>query len=157
MSYVEFVDAMTKNSVNNSNIENFKEDCIIEIMGEQDLLVHPFYFKNDNHNVLRLLFDDVDTELTAPLLGDIRDDREYIPVVPMSEVQAHLILRFIEFNKEAKRFFIHCAAGISRSAAVAKFVAEYFNVPNKAFDEMNPSIQPNIRILLMLRRLINRR
>jgi len=132
------------------NIEE-KKAAIIEIMGEQDLLIHPFYFKHEHHNVLRLCFDDVDTELTVKLLGNIKDSREYIPVIPMNEGQGKRIVEFVEANQDANVFIVHCAAGFSRSGAVAKFIDEAINEDSTVFNQNNKCIKPNQRILSILR------
>lgn len=155
LSYREFIDTMHNNKVTEENIEE-RLGAIIEIMGEQDFMFFPFYFKHEHHNVLRLTFDDVDERLDVKLFGEPQDNgREYIPVVPMSEDQAKLIIKFVEANENAKAFFVHCAAGISRSAAVAKWIDQKFNTDDTIFNVNNPIIKPNQRILSILRKLSN--
>lgn len=155
LSYTQFIDAMHYNKVTEENVEA-RPGAIIEIMGEQDLRFLPFYFKHEHHNVLRLTFDDVDERLDIKLFGEPQDDgREYIPVVPMSEEQAKLIIKFVEANENAKVFFVHCAAGISRSGAVAKWIDQKFNEDDTVFNVNNPHIIPNQRILSILRKLSN--
>lgn len=152
LSYREFCASMDYNKVDDSNVES-KNSAVIEIMGEQDLLIHPFWFKKDHMNVLRLCFDDVDEALTTKLLGDIYDEREYIPVVPMSIEQGKKIFDFVKENLLAKSFIIHCAAGVSRSAAVALFINGYFGGDWHHFKQINPHTKPNIRIVKILNRI----
>lgn len=150
LSYQEFVTSMEMSRLNDDNISSRTRNCIIEIMGEQDLLVHPFYFKTDHKNVLRVLFDDVDEPLHIPLLGDVPDERIYIPVVPMSEDQGDMIIEFIHDNQKADVFIVHCAAGVSRSAGVARFIDWKMNANDLLFHQNNPHILPNQRIFSML-------
>lgn len=140
----------------NTDMSLFNKIAIIEIMGEQDLLVFPFWFKFDYSNVLKLLFDDVDEPLHIPLLGEpALDEREYVPVVPMSKYQGKKILDFIRQHTHVTNFIVHCAAGISRSAAVALFIKEYFKIDEIVFNQQNPYIKPNMRIVNILRDLNN--
>lgn len=150
MSYAGFVSNMILSKLDDSNIES-KNSAVIEVMGEQDLLQMPHHFKQDHPNVLRLLFDDVDEPLQVNRLGT--DGREYVPVIPMSEAQGKQIFEFIKTNKDAVNFIVHCAAGISRSGAVAKFITEYFGGTDREFYFLNPYTKPNSRILNILRKL----
>lgn len=43
-----------------------------------------------------------------------------------SEAQARFIKEFVELNRD-KRFIVHCWAGISRSAAVCKWLCEHLD------------------------------
>lgn len=149
LSYPQFRATLDVAKIDDTNIEE-KKSAVIEVMGEQDLLFFPFYFKQDHPNVLRLLFDDVDEPLTTSLLGDGRD---VIPVVPMTEEQGKQIIDFVRTNKDMHNFVIHCAAGISRSGAIAKFINEYFDGEEWYYWELNPNTRPNARILNILRKL----
>lgn len=157
LSYREFKASMDVSKVIDENVES-KKSAIIEIMGEQDLLKMPFWFKQDHSNVLRLIFDDVDEPLKIWSIGHPDDDeREYIPVVPMSEEQGKLIVEFVKANFEASSFIIHCTAGISRSAGVAYFINEFINEcfgkTDEWFRQINPHTSPNQRIINILRKL----
>lgn len=60
-------------------------------------------------------------------------DREY-PEYPkeklFNEEQAIEIIKFIDSIKDdTELMFVHCDAGISRSAAVAKFIADIYELP----------------------------
>lgn len=72
--------------------------------------------------VLRLKFDDV--------------EKEWQGYIPMSEEQADEILSWLMTNEDLlKAVYVHCAAGESRSAAVAMFIADVYGLPidpNKA-------------------------
>lgn len=45
----------------------------------------------------------------------------------MSSLQAEVLLKFIQENYD-KKFIVHCFAGVSRSAAVAKFINEFYEL-----------------------------
>lgn len=152
LSYYQFCASLQEAGIDDTNVET-KKSALIEVMGEQDLLSAPFHFKEDHPNVLRLLFDDVDEPLHVPLLGEFADGREYIPVVPMTEEQGKQIVDFVKANKDVHNFIVHCAAGISRSGAIAKFINEYFDGEEFHFRHLNPYAMPNGRILNILRTL----
>jgi predicted protein tyrosine phosphatase len=76
------------------------------------------------------------------------------------DTELQKIVDFVEKNKNAKAFFVHCSAGISRSGAVGRYLAFKFNeeVNHKEFHSMNPNILPNLYIynrLLNLDKTIN--
>lgn len=144
---------MRHNKVDDSNVES-RTSAIIEIMGEQDLLAHPFYFKEDHPNVIRLLFDDVLEDLPPIKMSGYGDDtRENIPVVVITKEQGEQIVKFVRTNEKATNFIIHCAAGISRSGAVAKFINEVFGGTDREFNLLNPYTKPNYVVLNLLRNL----
>ncbi len=67
------------------------------------------------HSILRLEFHDIDAELE--------------PYDLFSEVQARRIIQFVkEIEPEVSGILVHCRAGISRSAAVAKWIAETYGL-----------------------------
>jgi predicted protein tyrosine phosphatase len=153
LSWHSFCATMQHNKVDDSNIES-RTSAIIEIMGEQDLLGMPFYFKEDHPNVIRLIFDDVLEDLQViKIAGYGGDTREYIPVVVMKEEQGRQIVKFVRTNEKAVNFIIHCAAGVSRSGAVAKFINEVFGGTDREFHFLNPYVKPNYVVLNMLRNL----
>jgi predicted protein tyrosine phosphatase len=68
-------------------------------------------------NLLRLEFHDSDTE-------------NFVGCVLFDEAMALKIITLIQsLPEDVKHVMVHCHAGISRSAAVAKFVAETVNAP----------------------------
>lgn len=69
----------------------------------------PFYFDEDDHNIIRLRFDDA--ESNEPRC--------------MTEEQAEQLIDFIEDNIGSD-FIIHCAAGQSRSAAIQRFIVDSY-------------------------------
>lgn len=74
--------------------------------------------------VLRLQFSDIDTDFyEGSVIGGEK-------LTLFKKRQAEQIINFIKENRKFLRgIFVHCMAGISRSAAVAKFIAEMENLP----------------------------
>jgi predicted protein tyrosine phosphatase len=65
--------------------------------------------------------------------------------------QANEIVDFIEKNIDKKKLFVHCTAGVSRSAAIGEFVYELFGGSYQTFMKKNPNTMPSGRILMYLR------
>lgn len=95
-------------------------------------------------DILRLEFDDVeDTDLSW--------------VQPIDESDAARIVKFTDKYKNPKsNWLIHCAAGISRSTAVAEFLTEYIDYA-KIVDVENPPSDPNQYVKYMLRKVSKER
>lgn len=77
-------------------------------------------------HVLRLIFDDVE----VPFFGATHFDNAH----------AEAILRWLnEVEKKVEKVFVHCHAGRSRSAAVAKFIAEKYDLSGgiRVYEEHN--------------------
>lgn len=69
----------------------------------------PFYFDEDDSNIIRLRFND----------AEANEDK------CMTVEQAKLLIKFINDNY-GDDFIIHCAAGQSRSAAVQRFILDCY-------------------------------
>lgn len=142
-----FRDMMEKAGVNDSTVEQM-DWGIIEIMGEQDITYMPWVFTKDHPNVLRLMFDDID----EPLKVEYFDSRMAEQMYPMNEEQGRQIVEFVRRNEHQKKFIVHCAAGISRSGAVAEWIMDYFGGSYDEFKKANPYTVPNKRIVSILKR-----
>lgn len=90
--------------------------------------------------ILTLQFNDI----TAPV--DV--------FMPMSPDQGLKILDFVNINKN-KNFIIHCAAGISRSSAIALFI--HLNYGHKLKENFWKSARPNAFVLGRLTILRNKK
>lgn len=78
-------------------------------------------------SVLRLYFHDI----AAP-------EKPIFGLVGFSVEQANQILDWLAtYANEFEAVYVHCAAGISRSAAVSQFIADVYNLP---FDEKRASL-----------------
>jgi predicted protein tyrosine phosphatase len=73
--------------------------------------------------VLRLEFDDV----APPFPVLIRDGNHHRDIAPFDASMAAQVLEFVgAVPQDVNRVIVHCNAGISRSAAVARFLADYY-------------------------------
>lgn len=140
---------MEEGGITDENVES-KDAAFIEIMGEQDLFRMPCHFKRNHPNVLRIFFDDVD-EVIYP--ADLSGWGGIEPLIPMTPEQGREIFNFIVANAGKAQFVVHCAAGISRSGAVAQFITEHFGGSFADFKKLNYWTHPNQRILNILRKL----
>ncbi len=70
-------------------------------------------------DILRLWFDDIDSP--------------YQNYVMFTDEQADRVIEWMQQHEdEFKGIFVHCAQGVSRSAAIARFIAKVYGLP---FDE----------------------
>jgi predicted protein tyrosine phosphatase len=61
------------------------------------------------------------------------EDAYHRQVAPFTEYYAEQIVKWLRQNEDRfKGVYVHCVYGLSRSAAVAKFVAEVYNIPLNA-------------------------
>ena len=90
-----------------------KNSAIISIGGtfEEELGIIPIFHSNFEY-VLRLKFDDIDKEINGLIL--------------FNDNHCQQIFNFCKIIPEINFLGIHCAAGISRSAAVGIFIDKYF-------------------------------
>lgn len=65
--------------------------------------------------------------------------------------QAKEIFEFIKVNKNKEKLFVHCSAGISRSAAIGAFVNEYTGGKYNDLLDKFPHILPNGKLTHLLR------
>ncbi len=92
------------------------------------------------HNILRLVFDDID-----------HDDGEY---VLCSEFHARAIIEFVERcnDEKVEGILVHCRAGISRSAAVAKWISERYGMTFPVeYDQYNKHVYTTLTEEYMLK------
>ena len=86
----------------------------------------PADLKRGWNNILRLEFHDAENPLISRVLFNSEDARKIIEFV----AQAH--------RGDSDGILVHCTAGISRSAAVAKFIAHKHDLPfNHNYNEYN--------------------
>ncbi len=85
---------------------------------------------------------------------DLFEDGELSHEKP-SDTELQKIVMFVNNHKDKKVFVVHCSAGISRSGAVARFIAEKFadEVDYREFVKENKYILPNLYVLNRLKSL----
>lgn len=112
--------------------------------------------KDGFYSVLRLQFDDLYEENIAEKAGNVPDaDCDGGKVLWHNLVlpdihHAREIITFV-CGLQCEHLIVHCHAGVSRSAAVAKFVSERYQVP---IDQANDDVScANKRLLRLLNKL----
>lgn len=106
--------------------------------------------QEEPHPLFPLKLDRNDSRILTVRFSDVTKEHEHHGEIlhPINKETALQMLDFIERNK-SKNFIIHCAAGISRSAAVAQFIHEKYG------HELKPRFwsvsHPNNFVLGMLR------
>jgi len=112
--------------------------AVISISG-----LNPAVLKEGWHSLLRLEFDDIDVEEE--------------PYILFCESQAEKIIDFVEKARDSQKvegILVHCQAGISRSAAVAKWIAERYQLPFPSkYMLYNKHVYRVLRSAMMRRRL----
>lgn len=112
--------------------------AVISISG-----LNPASLKNGWHSVLRLEFDDIDTPEE--------------PYILFSDTQANQVIDFVQAVRdsyEVEGILVHCQAGISRSAAVAKWIAERYKLPfNEQYMLYNKHVYRTLREAMLMKRL----
>jgi predicted protein tyrosine phosphatase len=79
--------------------------------------------------LLRLQFHDADTEGNVTLMPH-QQISDHGRAVLFNERDARNVIEFVEENKNrVETIYVHCDAGISRSAAIAKFIAGLYKLP----------------------------
>jgi len=89
---------------------------------------------SDNMTERRLMQDILGAQITnCPYITTNFQDVDHDDGTGISNIQAKELLSFIKAYPN-RDFIIHCFAGVSRSAAVAKFINEYYDAGNIALE-----------------------
>lgn len=94
-------------------------------------------------NVLNLWFNDCEEENVD------------IEAVLFNEDMATQIIEFVEKNKTAKGWLLHCTMGKSRSGAIGSFLSDYFEINWFDFLRDNPQVSPNALVRKLLTKVLN--
>jgi len=158
LSVADFKRTMKDNGLSDKNIEQWTELAIISIGNSfEDELADDIYangpsshwFKFTHANVLNLDFDDI----AAPEgWKELSKCGQYIL---FDENMAHQIADFVEANKNATVWLVHCSAGVSRSGAVSKWLKDWLEHRHgiKANNVDGRYAYPNPYVLMILDRL----
>ena len=112
MSRWDFINIIRAADNHNNQLDNrFAIISLNDTETEQKEMEQHVYLHTQCDNKIFMTFQDVD----HPDNGGI------------SNRQAKKLFQFIKEN-EGKSFVVHCFAGVSRSAAVAKFIQEYYDI-----------------------------
>lgn len=127
-----------------------KNVAIISICNSKDTIcVDEYHMFKDAKNVLNLDFDDL-----APGSGNLPEGTTKMDLgngryaICFSKKMAEKAVKFIEKNIDCD-FYIHCAAGISRSQAFVRFIQTNYN-RDWYTSKRNPCQYPNGYVVKML-------
>lgn len=130
--------AININAPQAESITNLPDNTVLISINEEYEPLYPLKLDRNSSKILTVRFTDI-----TKIIG--RDGIMYHPIDKETTLK---ILEFIERNKDGN-FIIHCAAGISRSSAVAKYISETYG------HELKPQFEylchPNNYVLYMLR------
>lgn len=98
----------------------------------------PANLKEGWHSVLRLEFDDIDSPQDPYQMFNANHANQIIDFVDR-----------IQNGHEVESILVHCRAGISRSAAVAKWIAEQHSIPfNEQYALYNKHVYSTLRSVM---------
>lgn len=127
-----------KNQIRNLTQQQFMAGAFISIH-EPNHEDFPIILEESN-NVLNLQFHDAE-----------EDYPEVQNLVLFNDIMAKKIKEFLEKNKDARFWLLHCTMGISRSGAIGEVLSEYFEIPYELFKRDNTRIIPNSLVKKILR------
>ena len=142
-----------KNEICNLSKQQFLDGAFISIHSPDDHFNHDDtnVILESGPNVLNLWFHDTDPE----------QEREWMasnppyPEVLFDENMAQQIKNFVEQNRNADFWLIHCTAGVCRSGAVGEVLSEYFGINYFEFKKDNPKTRPNVYVKILLKNVLN--
>lgn len=94
------------------DLKSLPENCALISINEEHEPKYPLGVDDQKSNVLRVVFSDVGSEA-------IEHKGKFYNSISVDS--ARQVVNFIKRN-EGKSFIVHCAAGVSRSAAVCLFI-----------------------------------
>jgi len=130
--------------LNDSNVESTL-DAYVCVHNSKDM--SPF-FKEEHSNVLNLFFDDWTPEEVEKMPND--DFKRNL--VLFNQNMADQLKNFLNENKNSNVWHVHCLAGISRSGAIALWLARNFNLDEYALTRKF-SLDPNKHVLRLLNKM----
>jgi len=140
---LQFLEILNMNNITDDNVDEVFQSAFICINDFKGGFYHNPIFISSHHNVLNLFFDDIEKDL------DIFSTN-HLETKVFSKEDAKKIINFLEQHYNIKSLLIYCAGGISRSGAVGQFACSFLNANKEHFNNENPHIFPNVRVLRML-------
>ncbi|MFW6311231.1 MAG: hypothetical protein ACOC1K_03240 [Nanoarchaeota archaeon] len=136
-----------EHDLSDETVDNCSNSAFISILSPRKDGHKGFFskslFKKDHSNVLILKFDDLIVEPPA--------DKTKKKYILFNEKMAKEVITFLDNNEDKDNFFIHCAAGISRSGAIGKFIMDFYEKTDKEhFESYNKHVLPNGLVLKLL-------
>lgn len=143
LSVADFKRTMKSNDLYDSNIEQ-REDIAVISIGDSFEDCDPDdifsngpssrWFQYQHKNVLNLTFDDIAVTEKLPPAARFEEKLPAESVtsgkgyVLFDEEMAHRVVNFVEENREASTWIVHCSAGISRSGAVSRWLKDWLEL-----------------------------
>lgn len=144
LSVADFKHTMQNNDLYDSNIEQRTDLAVISIGNSfedsdpDDIFSNgpsSRWFRHQHKNVLNLTFDDITapekwqmmSQFAKQSASDSNHDENRIygsDCVLFDEEMAHRLVQFVEENRAAKTWIVHCSAGVSRSGAVSRWLKD---------------------------------
>jgi predicted protein tyrosine phosphatase len=107
---------LSRKGLENADFTHYPDDFIISITDPNSA---PVKIKQDESNVLRLEFYDIEKDIMT-LDGNIFH--------PISDEQIDLIYNFVNGNKDRiDNLIVQCEAGLSRSAGIGAAISKFYN------------------------------
>lgn len=159
LSAADFKRTMQDNNLYDCNIEQRTDLAIISIGNSfddelaDDIFANgpsSHWFRFPHKNVLNLNFDDIAAPEEWKALSKCSQ------FVLFDENIAHQIVNFVETNRVATIWIVHCSAGVSRSGAISKWLKDWLEYKyGIAANNVDGSYAlPNPYVLMMLDRLL---
>lgn len=139
LSFENFKETALSNNWDKNVPDNIAIISIVNTVANEDETYHIC----NGDNVLNLDFDDAD-----PLANGLSDNTETfvlengLVIHFFTTAMAKQVINFIEEHKD-KDFYIHCAAGISRSQAFVKYIKNVYYDNDFHTNPNNPCMHPN--------------
>ena len=161
LSAADFKHTMKNNDLYDCNIEQRTDVAVISIANSSedsepnDIFANgpsSRWFRQRHRNVLNLIFDDVSASGTEPLAGSSVGDG----YVLFDENMAREIAAFVDANKDASVWIVHCSAGVSRSGAVSRWLKDWlaFKYGIEADNVDGKYAVPNAHVLEVLDKML---
>ena len=131
LSAADFKHTMKNNDLYDCNIEQRTDLAVISIGNsfDDDLAEDIFangpsshWFRHPHRNVLNIDFDDI----AAP--DEWKNLSKCPGYVLFDEEMARKIAGFVEENRDASIWIVHCSAGVSRSGAVSRWLKDWLDI-----------------------------
>ena len=153
-SFEGFRKLLNDNNWDDNNLPDnvaFISICDTEKINDQSNYTYETHLLSDNHdNVINLDFDDI----CGYSMIDIFPDDEMVignTTKGLTDKQAEQLYNFIETNID-KDIYVHCAAGISRSQGIVRFILDCYPDRENEMNPDNPCKYPNIHVVSLLKR-----
>ncbi len=121
-----------------------------------DDIIHPFWWKKDNYDEALKLYLDGEVEKSNKFFNYYEEDDngKSIDLRLLNYEQAFLLASWINVQilNGHDNFYVHCAAGISRSQAIVRYILDTYIDIHWKTRKNNPCTYYNNHMLLMLKR-----